>query len=259
LHLCLGAILRSLGKEGELMVSLAKPGSVPGRYLENIPCRKLENPGGTGLPAAVNQALLEARGDYLAVVREDVLVRPDWLRHLLSALESDPGALAASALILDMDGNICHAGYRPSRTPDGKPLLLPLRKGERPSSVEGTDEVPALALYCALLRRRPALETGFLDEEGYLPPGTYGDVDWTLRARLYGFRFLVVHASQALRLGSMSAAESPVHDESSLRNLDFLLQRWSHAEGAFPLSIAEEASPPSSQVSRSGVHAQSSR
>lgn len=241
--LCLAALAKSLGWGCELVVALSGKKASSRSQMEYIACKLLENPHGTSLPAILNQALLEGRGEYLAVVREDVLVRPDWLPPLLAALKEDPEAAVASSLVLDARGEVYHAGYKLRRASEDDAQLVPLRGGEKAASFRGTERVPALALHCALLRRDLALEIGSFDEEGYPYPGTYADVDWTLMACLAGYHSLVIGASRVLHLDPEPGREDRSWDEASKRNLRLLLKRWASAEAEPLRAILEEAFP----------------
>ncbi|MEJ5186908.1 MAG: hypothetical protein WHT46_07500 [Candidatus Geothermincolales bacterium] len=231
-QLCLGAACRGLSGRGEVLVatdgrSLWDP-AVP----DGLPLRVLETPGEPHFLTALNQALLEGRGEYLAVVREGVLVQPGWLKPLISALEEDPEAAAASALLLDRGGRVLHAGYRLATSPEGEPFLVPLRRGERPGVARDLEEVPALALHCSVVRRSLAREIGLADERSFLPPGSYGEVEWLLKARAAGRCLLLVHTSRAMYLGQDPKGSSPEPGCESLRNLRLLLERWSALEGS---------------------------
>ena len=60
----------------------------------------LRSPTNRGYAGAVNLALPEARGDFLAVLNMDVVVGPGWLEPLIALLEAKPEAGVACPLIL---------------------------------------------------------------------------------------------------------------------------------------------------------------
>jgi len=228
--LCLGAASRGLTPQSETLVAISGQASWEPALTDNLPLRVLETPGESHFLAALNQALLEGRGEYLAVVREGVLVQPGWLEPLLSALERNPRAAVASSLLLDRGGRVLHAGYRLAVSPGGAPALVPLRRGDRPPIGADWEEVPALALHCAVVRRSLAREIGLADERNFLPPGSYGDVDWSLKARMAGWHLLLVHTSRAMHLGWEPKGTIPELETESLRNLQLLLRRWETVE-----------------------------
>jgi hypothetical protein len=66
--------------------------------------RLLRSPTNRGYAGAVNLALAEARGAYVAVLNMDVVVSPDWLDPLVAFCEATPDAGAVCPLIvLDSD------------------------------------------------------------------------------------------------------------------------------------------------------------
>ena len=58
----------------------------------NESVRLLRSPTNRGYAGAVNLALAEARGDYVAVLNMDVVISPGWLDPLVSFLEASPEA-----------------------------------------------------------------------------------------------------------------------------------------------------------------------
>jgi glycosyltransferase involved in cell wall biosynthesis len=53
-----------------------------------------------GLDWARNRALLEASGDVVAYVDDDVAVHPDWINGLLRAFVEEPAAVAVTGLVV---------------------------------------------------------------------------------------------------------------------------------------------------------------
>jgi GT2 family glycosyltransferase len=62
--------------------------------------RVLASPVNRGYPGAVNFALEEARGAYVAVLNMDITVEPGWLGPLVGFLEANPGTGAVCPLML---------------------------------------------------------------------------------------------------------------------------------------------------------------
>src|SRR3954447_22661994 len=80
--------------------------------------RLLRSPTNRGYAGAVNVALPEARGDYVAVLNVDVVVSSGWLDSLVALLDSRPDAGAACPLILlgSDPGRINAAGQNLNKT-----------------------------------------------------------------------------------------------------------------------------------------------
>ncbi|HSL84564.1 MAG TPA: glycosyltransferase, partial [Thermoanaerobaculia bacterium] len=86
----LGECLRALREEGGEVVLVAQ-GPVPAEA--GAPAhRRLELPRPVGFATAVNLGLAIAATPYVAVVNDDAVVEPGWLRALVEALEAEPRA-----------------------------------------------------------------------------------------------------------------------------------------------------------------------
>jgi hypothetical protein len=129
--------------------------------------RVLRSPTNRGYAGAVNLALAEARGDYVAVLNMDVVVSPGWLDPLIAFLERTPDAGAACPLIvLESDpGKINAAGQNIHVTALGFNRWL----GE-PRETAGSAPFRVSGLHgAAFLMRREDLEAiGGWDESGFL-------------------------------------------------------------------------------------------
>jgi glycosyltransferase involved in cell wall biosynthesis len=129
--------------------------------------RLLRSPTNRGYAGAVNLALSEARGAYVAVLNMDVVVGAGWLDPLISFLEATPEAGAACPLIvLESDpGRINAAGQNVHVTALGFNRWL-----EQPRERAGTEPFRVSGLHgAAFLMRRDLLESiGGWDESGFL-------------------------------------------------------------------------------------------
>jgi len=141
--------------------------------------RLLRSPTNRGYAGAVNLALADARGTYVAVLNMDVVVSRGWLEPLISFLEANPVAGAVCPLILlESDpGRINAAGQNIHVTALGfnRWLAEPrVRAGSEPFRVNGLHGA-------AFLIRRHLLESiGGWNESGFL---YHEDVElsWLLR------------------------------------------------------------------------------
>jgi GT2 family glycosyltransferase len=153
--------------------------------------RLLRSPTNRGYAGAVNLALAEAGGTYLAVLNMDVVVSPGWLDPLVSCIEATPGAGAVCPLIvLESDpGRINAAGQNIHVTGLGFNRCLELpreRAGAAPIRVSGLHGA-------AFLVRRDLLESiGGWYEGGFL---YQEDVELSWLLRLAGSEIYCVPAS----------------------------------------------------------------
>ena len=158
---------------------------------EHDSLRLLRSPTNRGYAGAVNVALAEARGEYLAVLNMDVVVSEGWLEPLVASLEADPAVAAACPLILlESDpGRINAAGQNVHPTALGSNRWLGKpreRTGGEPFRVSGLHGA-------AFLVRRELLERiGGWDESGFL---YHEDVELSWMLRLAGREICCVPAS----------------------------------------------------------------
>ncbi|HSD24109.1 MAG TPA: glycosyltransferase, partial [Solirubrobacterales bacterium] len=129
--------------------------------------RLLRSPTNRGYAGAVNFALREARGAYVAVLNMDVVVTPGWLDPLISFLEAVPAAGAVCPLILlESDpGRINAAGQNVHPTGLGFNRWL-----DEPRERAGGEPFRVSGLHGAafLIRRQLLEEIGGWNESGFL-------------------------------------------------------------------------------------------
>jgi GT2 family glycosyltransferase len=133
----------------------------------NDSVRVLRSPTNRGYAGAVNLALAEARGTYVAVLNMDVVVGSGWLDPLISFLEAAPEAGAVCPLIvLESDpGRINAAGQDVHVTALGFNRWL-----EQPRERAGGEPFRVSGLHGAafLIRRDLFQSIGGWDESGFL-------------------------------------------------------------------------------------------
>jgi GT2 family glycosyltransferase len=153
--------------------------------------RLLRSPTNRGYAGAVNLALSEARGDYVAVLNMDVVVNEGWLDPLISFLEATPDAGAVCPLIvLESDpGRINAAGQNVHVTALGFNRWL-----EQPRDRAGSAPFRVSGLHGAayLIRREVFESIGGWDESGFL---YHEDVELSWLLTLAGREIYCVPAS----------------------------------------------------------------
>ena len=153
--------------------------------------RLIRSPTNRGYAGAVNLALPEVRGEYLAVLNMDVVVSPGWLPPLVSFLEATPDAgVACPLILLESDpGRINAAGQNLNKTGLGFNRWLGKpreRAGDAPFEVTGLHGA-------AFLIRHELLERlGGWDESGFL---YFEDVELSWLLRIAGHEVWCVPAS----------------------------------------------------------------
>ena len=195
------------------------------------PFRVVLNERNLGYAAANNRAVALARGEFLALLNNDLVLLPHWLEPLLGAHRS-LGARAGLIGNVQRDarsGTVDHTGI--VINPQGKPVhdrALPSRLSRLFSTVR---RVPAVTGACVLLERALWQQLGGFDA-AYVNGGE--DVDLCFRARALGRINAVALTSVVRHHISASAGRKLRDEENSYR----LARRWRRefvAAGAGPL------------------------
>ena len=87
---CIAALLRQTGPNWELIVVNNGSTDGSGDYLAGVqdaspvPVTLISNATNRGFPASINQGLQYARGEYLVMLNNDVVVTDGWLEQLIA-------------------------------------------------------------------------------------------------------------------------------------------------------------------------------
>ncbi len=96
-RLCLAALVRHTRPPWELLVIDNGSTDGTGSYLSGVrdvapvPVTLISNSKNIGFPAAINQGLRAARGDYLVLLNNDAVVTDGWLDQLIALTEVGNG------------------------------------------------------------------------------------------------------------------------------------------------------------------------
>jgi N-acetylglucosaminyl-diphospho-decaprenol L-rhamnosyltransferase len=148
-----------------------------------------------GFAGGANAAFRLCTGPYVALVNNDVVLQPDWLKHVKEALDRDDRLAAVQTIIRRPDGMIDGAGIDISdgtfrQIGHGKPV------GSALSVAWGVSAT-------ATLYRAAALGGHMFDERLF---AYYEDVELCARLRKDGWRTSVLPVVKATHRGSATAA-----------------------------------------------------
>jgi GT2 family glycosyltransferase len=217
---CLAALEKQSYENFEIIVT--DNGSTDGsiRVLEQwAPVVKVvrlsENTGFTG---GNIEGLKVARGEYIALINNDAVADPDWLRELVSAMDGDPdvGICASKVIIYDQPDRIDSAGDGCVTSGHG------IRRGNR-EALDNFSEKEYIFGGCAaalLYRKRMIDDIGFFDGDFYL---NCDDTDLNFRAQLMGWK--CVYVPTAVARHRVSATLSMLKDRGlyySSRNDEYV-------------------------------------
>lgn len=176
-----------------------------------------------GFAGGLVAALARVRTPFVAWLNDDAVPRPDWLAALEDALDADPAAAAATAVLVAPDGSVSSAGV--GLTADG----------------HGLDLTAATTVFgfcggAALLR------TDALAAVGGVPGGFfcyYEDTDTAWRLRLAGRHVVAVPAAVAVHRQGVST-----------RPGSFRFHRWTERNRLLTLLRCAPAAVAAGQLAR---------
>ena len=190
-RLCVAALVRHTRKPWELIVVDNASADGTADYLRGVqdaagvPVEVVTNSENRGFPAACNQGLKAAKGDYLVLLNNDAVVTDAWLDQLTALADADPD--------IGLVGPMTNHAPPPQLVPD-----VPyddLAAMERFAARLRTEQrgrwfaVNKLSGFCVLMKRSVYETVGELDERFGL--GCFDDDDLALRTRKAGFSIAV--------------------------------------------------------------------
>jgi len=157
-------------------------------------------PRNVGFAAGVNRGIERARGEYVALVNNDMELDPAFLGELVASLDGEPAAASATAKMLYLDDREVLDGAGDVLHWSG---VVRLRgRGERDrGQYDEPAEVFSACGGAALYRRAAFEEVGLFDEAFF---AQMEDVDWGFRARLAGHGCRYVPGAVVYHKGSAS-------------------------------------------------------
>lgn len=182
-----------------------------------------------GVAAALNRGVEAARGEFVALLNNDLELDREWISEMVRALRRYPEAGSAAGKLLNyyqrdlMDS----AGDGMSRSM----LPFPRGGGERDrGQYDFEEEILSATAGAAMYRMSAVIEVGLFDESFF---AYFEDVDWGLRAQLAGFpcRYVPTAIGYHMKNATTGGAANP----------RFLLLVWRNLIGVIvknlPLSL----------------------
>jgi glycosyltransferase involved in cell wall biosynthesis len=261
---CIAALMRHTRVPWELIVVDNGSTDGTGDYLAGVqdaaavPVTVIANATNRGFPAAINQGLQVARGEFLVLLNNDVVVTDGWLDQLI-ALASARTDLNAACLSPPLapppkggEGNVVSEGV-PGRLASAIGLVGPMSNYAAPPQLvaevpyrdidgmqafarQWRDEhhgqwfsVPKLSGFCLLMKRAVYETIGGLDERFGL--GFFDDDDLAERARRAGFGLAVAHDLFVHHFGSRTFLGNGIDTETLLdENAQRFAGKWGLAQ-----------------------------
>ena len=225
---CLESVLRHTRQPYELV--LVDNGSSDGTlaYLEEVRRRRrpartvvIRNETNRGFVAGCNQALEEAKGQYVVFLNNDTIVTPGWLQGLIGWLLKEwPNAgLVGPVSNGAMDAQCIRPGYTDLADLDA------FAAGRRHAFAGKMLAVPRLTGFCLLIRREVLERLGKLDERYGM--GFFEDDDLCVRAREAGYRLLIALDVYIHHFGNRTFQELGLDTRQRLEaNFELFRAKW---------------------------------
>lgn len=185
-------------------------------------CNVICNDDNLGFAGGNNRGISIAKGDYILLLNNDVVVTNNWLPRLIEHIELDEG--------IGMVGPVSNAVSGPQQvanTSYGQNLakMKKFAQNHRKYNASKTQDVLRLVGFCLLIKRYVLDIIGTLDES--YGNGNYEDDDLCLRSRIAGFRNIIVHDVFIHHYGSMTFKGNSIdYTNSLLTNKKRFFEKW---------------------------------
>lgn len=175
-----------------------------------------------GFAKACNLGIRFSDTDFIVLLNNDTIAKPNWLDNLVdAAMKDEKVAIAGSLLFYEDERTIQHCGVRLGNM---NGILSPyhinkLRDIKYVPEALVSSETNIVTGACLLLREKYLANIGLLDESF---ENGYEDVDLCLRARSQGYKVLYVAESALIHYESMT----PNRHDNDKKNLDLFNKKW---------------------------------
>jgi GT2 family glycosyltransferase len=174
--------------------------------------RVVFNPSNKGYAGGNNQGLALARGDYVVLLNNDVVVTEGWLEGLLDPFRRLPalGVTAPRSNLVAGSQQVADASYKDL-------TAMHAYAASRRRRFRGSGYVTDRAIgLCLCIDRRVIDEIGGIDER--FAVGNFEDDDFCLRVRAAGYRIYVCDDVFIHHFGSRSFVENKVDYTATMRS-----------------------------------------
>jgi GT2 family glycosyltransferase/Tfp pilus assembly protein PilF len=178
-------------------------------YLQNNPnLNVILNNYNKGFAAGCNQGISVAKGEYILLLNNDVIVTEGWLDRLLDYFKRDAslgivGPITNYISGPQLDANFLKPGVSPeSIINDGDLFIQKYAESLYEQKKGKGGYFPRITGFCMLISRKVIETIGGLDEQFAI--GNYEDDDFCVRAQMAGFKGLIASDVFIYHFGSKS-------------------------------------------------------
>ncbi|MGD9288609.1 MAG: glycosyltransferase [Desulfobacterales bacterium] len=183
----------------------------------------IKNKENLGFAAGNNQGILTARGDYILLLNNDIVVTPGWLDRLIRCAEQDSAVGIVGPLSNYVSGQQLVKGV----SYDTKTLtgLDEFAKDLAAANSGRKQRLIRVVGFCMLVKRAVIEKIGGMDSAYGL--GNFEDDDFSLRAALAGFESWMVQDCFVHHFGSRTfIGEQIDYRESLQKNWEIFKRKW---------------------------------
>lgn len=183
----------------------------------------IPNERNLGFAAGNNQGMAEAKGDYLLLMNNDVVVTPGWLERMIAVAEREP-----KIGIVGPKSNYVSGPQWVEKVSYDTATLAGLNSFAQSFTRRCAGQAKPfwrVVGFCMLIKRAVVEKIGGLDSRyGF---GNFEDDDFSLRARLAGFESWIAEDCFVHHFGNRTFAGSGIdYSESLKRNWEIFKKKW---------------------------------
>ncbi len=182
-----------------------------------------------GFPKGVNQGIKAAKGDYILIANNDIIVTDGWLERMVEVAEADNQI----AIVGPMSNSVSGVQLEREATyPDIEKMYEYAMENKQKNSGQ-IFQFPRVAFLCTLIKKEVIEKIGGLDER--FSPGNFEDDDFCLRTQIAGYKTVIAKDVFIHHFGSKSftADGTKKYAERLEINKQIFVEKW----GADPEEI----------------------
>lgn len=174
-----------------------------------------------GFAGGCNQGIDISTGDNILLLNNDVIVTPNWLDNMVTALYSDD-SIGAVGPITNYCSNFQQVNLPVTPDMDTDDFFSYFNT----SNPNVWEERLRLIGFCMLIKKEVVNKVGYLDE--LFAMGNYEDDDYSLRIRKIGYRLLLCRDTFIFHVGSASFSKLDLERFSKLldENREKFMRKW---------------------------------
>lgn len=192
---------------------------------QNLDCKDLriiKNKENCGFARGCNQGIETARGNYILLLNNDVIVSPGWLSGLINHMQDEPDA--------GIVGPMSNYGNGPQRDERANYSTIEdfIKYAQKISADNGGQRIEFCRIsgFCMLINRAVINAVGLLDTRFGI--GNYEDDDFCLRAWQAGFKLMIAKDVFIHHFGGRTFVGNGIDPAiQSEKNLPIFLAKWS--------------------------------